>query len=656
MSKATTLEEAVAIFKLSFESRVSTVLEADNPVQIEYWESQKGHLSNKKKLKIKLNDSNVISESSSLQSLKARTEISEQVKENKLFDDAIKTAKQYLDLRKKNVYNKVGEVCNDKAQVDHWKSQLSKMPSTRTLLVTGTMTRDVFLSPVVAEMKRNMEYTSTDGQLHHKLTKSELDELTQNHNENQKKQNDRVNIKKADDTIEGGAARKAAGIIKQKAMIEGKEQQNPKESNSIRLFIEFLNTTIPENGWEFKYPFDFLQPDLLVRHSSWKMGEYIMVQIKSAGIRFGLSARYYRGESEEESKEGLYDEWIYCVGLGIRNYQYVEKPLNINDTIVKGSSLYDIIDVGRHLGPVNYEAGMKLDSVDIKRHHFVNRDIVDEFKASYLNPTEFVHRMFEHWSEWPRYDERVIYFDTITINKKMSVTKKIELAGIARLFDSLLSRNINLLAPQRQGETVDTYINLKDHIITISNKTAGSDNSDGTRRNFNKSVGKNSYLCNWVIASYPDTNYQKVAVVPASMVYAANSAEQYSWNDSKSITTIDTSAVHYGVVLFNLESDVDKLIEYLSLAPTPPPYIPRVIESRPKRAKTSNGQTSNQDFLALPTTLSPEIAISSNTERPSIPDFLAVSTTSSPVIAISHNTEMPGSQPTHYYGTTDSDN
>ena len=51
------------------------------------------------------------------------------------------------------------------------------------------------------------------------------------------------------------------------------------------------------------------------------------------------------------------------------------------------------------------------------------------------------------------------------------------------------------------------------------------------------------------------------------------------------------------------------------------------IESRPKRAKTSNGQTSTPDFLALPTTLSP-------------------------VIAISRNTEMPGSQQTPYYGTT----
>ena len=113
-----------------------------------------------------------------------------------------------------------------------------------------------------------------------------------------------------------------------------------------------------------------------------------MVQVKSVGIRFGLGATYYHGESEEKSNERLllYDEWIYCVGLGIRNYQYVEMQLSINDNLVIGSSIYDIIDVGRHLGPVGYQPGMKLDGVDIKRHLFVNRDIFDEFKASYLNP------------------------------------------------------------------------------------------------------------------------------------------------------------------------------------------------------------------------------------------------------------------------------
>ncbi len=73
---------------------------------------------------------------------------------------------------------KVEEVFNDKAQIDHWNSQLSIVPSRRTLLMEDTISRDVFRSPQVSVMKNYMNYTSTDGQLHHQLTKSELEELT----------------------------------------------------------------------------------------------------------------------------------------------------------------------------------------------------------------------------------------------------------------------------------------------------------------------------------------------------------------------------------------------------------------------------------------------------------------------------------------------
>ena len=151
--------------------------------------------------------------------------------------------------------------------------------------------------------------------------------------------------------IEGAAARKAAGIEKLKAIKKGTDQQHPKEGNAIRLFKEFIDTVAPENGWEFKYPFDCLQPDLLVRHSSWKMNEYIMIQVKSVGIQFGVSAHYYHGESEKV----LYDNFIYCIGIGIRGYHYVEKPSTINDVVVDGSTIYDIIYVGCHVGGVTYQ-------------------------------------------------------------------------------------------------------------------------------------------------------------------------------------------------------------------------------------------------------------------------------------------------------------
>ena len=47
-----------------------------------------------------------------------------------------------------------------------------------------------------------MQYTSTDGQLHHELTKSELDELIKNHNEEKEKKIESANAKKVNDTID----------------------------------------------------------------------------------------------------------------------------------------------------------------------------------------------------------------------------------------------------------------------------------------------------------------------------------------------------------------------------------------------------------------------------------------------------------------------
>ena len=87
---------------------------------------------------------------------------------------------------------------------------------------------------------------------------------------------------------------------------------------------------------------------------------------------------------------------------------------------------------------------MRLNSVDTERHLFVNRVIVDEFNSLYCNQEEFVSNMFQHWSTWPRFDERMICFDTTDINKKLSLTKKIEQCGIERIFDCLLGRNIHL--------------------------------------------------------------------------------------------------------------------------------------------------------------------------------------------------------------------
>lgn len=92
-------------------------------------------------------------------------------------------------------------------------------------------------------------------------------------------------------------------------------------------------------------------------------------------------------------------------------------PCSVNDNDVSNSSLYNIIDIGEHKSAVSYRPGMRITSVALHQHLFVNREMVDEFKSSYFNHEVFVSQLFQHWLTFPRFDERKICFDTVVILK-----------------------------------------------------------------------------------------------------------------------------------------------------------------------------------------------------------------------------------------------
>lgn len=308
MSKLS-LEEAINMFKTGYSSSHYTVLEAADKRQSDFWNNQKVR-SDHKKLKFKMNDSEEVFDSTVIASIKLRNknENDRKEKKNAEFNDAIAVGTQYYNNRKSAYSNAV--VMNNDAQVAHYhQTQALIIPSKRTLLVKELLkTRNVFNSPPIFEMKRKMNKSNVVGQIQHLLTESEQVELTRNHSNRLIRKSTNLKLATDDNTAEGAVARKAKSYKKLSATHLNNDQQNPKEGNAIRLFVEFIQTTDPGNGWDFKYPFDFLQADLMVRNKTWKDNEYIMVQVKSVSIKFGLMAKYYEGN---ESRRGLYDSFIY---------------------------------------------------------------------------------------------------------------------------------------------------------------------------------------------------------------------------------------------------------------------------------------------------------------------------------------------------------
>jgi len=73
-------------------------------------------------------------------------------------------------------------------------------------------------------------------------------------------------------------------------------------------------------------------------------------------------------------------------------------------------------------------------------------------------------------------------------------------------------------------------------------------------------VHKFDYFSNWVVASYADKGFTKVAVIKASVVYR-NGLKTFSWNEAN---------LSKDVKLFDLRTQEDEFRAYLLTKPAPP--------------------------------------------------------------------------------------
>jgi hypothetical protein len=152
--------------------------------------------------------------------------------------------------------------------------------------------------------------------------------------------------------------------------------------------------------------------------------------------------------------------------------------------------------------------------------------------------------------------------------------------------------------------------------------------------------------------------HDQVAVIPAYVVYT-DGAESYCWNDQRSVhcnSTFDSRSLTHGVVIFSLDRDGEKLLEYLSN----PPQFPNRSESsyrgsnEPAQDIPAKRARSTLD-VAVPSKV-PAAEATRLVQYPcNVNDHPSQSSTDSAVIKISQNTEGPSSELTHFSGTTESD-
>ena len=374
----------------------------------------------------------------------------------------------------------------------------------------------------ITPSKRKILYTDLEGNVKHSLSVH--------------------NIKMRGTSAEVAAERKAAGHVKTSAAQMGRDQMHALEGCAIHLLLAHIKTVLDKEEcaeWSFEPVFDGLRADLMAHHSSFPE-VYVPIQIKSAQIQFGKQTNY-------SLQKGNYEDWMYCISIGIRNYVLVE-PENVDDTNVPGAKIYEMWDLGVCVNLQPRPATTYGPVEPAKRCFFIHD------AEGYAKPDAFIRQMLENIKAWKhRFTSDQILYDTEVVNKKkIDEKKKKEVRGLAELAKALPG----LRAPWRQNETVDSVWER----MGISNKTASIANKIPTQRFFMLKVHKYDHFCHWVIASYedknrPDKNYKKVAVIPAASVYR-NENKYFCWNELKSSTMKD-------VKLFDLETEGDALRKHL---------------------------------------------------------------------------------------------
>ena len=334
-----------------------------------------------------------------------------------------------------------------------------------------------------------------------------------------------VPAKMSDARIKAGSAKKSIAFM-------GQDQKHAVEGCAINLLLEKLKEMVGDE-WNFEPVYDGLQADVLARHTTFPMGEYVPIQLKSAQIQFGKNTGYNFSESK-------YEPWMYCIGIGIRGYSN-KTPISFDDVLVPGAKVYEMWDLGQ-CATLKPCPATEYSSLEKTKRCFFMHDA-----EGFVKPKAFMEQMISNLTTWKhRFTRDQILYEMDVVNKKINSIKIPEVLGLKALAVALPG----LRAPWRQNETVDSVWDD----IGISNKTAGI-NGKQLQRRFDLKNHKYDSFALWVIASYADCDYQKVAVIPASIVYGCGN-KSFCWNEASRSSMKD-------VTLFDLRTQSTELRAFL---------------------------------------------------------------------------------------------
>ena len=341
-----------------------------------------------------------------------------------------------------------------------------------------------------------------------------------------------MDLKLRGTSAETAAACKDAWRADMSSARMGHDVLNAIEGCAINLLVKALKSVSDE--WSFEPVFDGLKADLMVRHETFATNEYVPIQVKSAQNVFGRQATYF-------TRPEKYESWMYCVAIGLRGYAPA-RPTSFDDTFVPGASLYEVWDVG-HPAPLGPSPATAYNTMDKAKRCFFMHDA-----DGYAKPQAFLKQMLSNMLAWKhRFTRNRILYDIEVVNRGMSPKKVPEVLGLQALAEVLPG----LRAPWRQEETVDSVWEG----IGISNKTTRINNGDTKQRTFLLAHHNYDQFARWVVASYGDSSYQKVAVIPAAVVYGCGK-QAFCWNESNPSSMKD-------VTLFDLRTQADKFRKFL---------------------------------------------------------------------------------------------
>ena len=317
-------------------------------------------------------------------------------------------------------------------------------------------------------------------------------------------------------SAEMSAHREMERVVKCRKAHLGHEMRNVLEGCAIECLLDLFKRYVPSSfkQWIFQPVFDGLQADLMARHESFLPEMFVPIQIKSAQVQFGKMTSI-------NLNKGQYEDWMYCIAVGLRDYTNNTTPYDFDDTHVEGVHVYEVFDLGLcvKLSPC---PATSYGSIESSKRCFFMHDA-----PAFPAPAVFLANMLQNLKNWPhRFTRDRILYNVDGLSLKVTTQKHVEVRGLYAL-----SRVLETRAPRRQNETVDSIVTIDGKDFGLSNKTASIANRRYEQRLFPISKHKFDHFCHWVIACYGDEDYKKVAVIPANVVYRCGK-QNFCWNES----------------------------------------------------------------------------------------------------------------------------